>query len=44
MINSLNEKSGNINQEYNVGENLFYVMRRLLGACLARDNKIKQNS
>lgn len=41
LIQELNQKTGDKSTDYGCGANVFYVLRRLLGAALARDPKIK---
>lgn len=41
LITKLNENIGEPSKDYSCGENVFYVLKRLCAATLARDPKIK---
>lgn len=44
IIISLGQEPGQTHSEYSCGENTFYVLKRLIGASLARDTKIKEHA
>lgn len=44
LITKLNENLGESSKDYRCGENVFYVLKRLCTATLARDPKIKHNA
>lgn len=41
LVTKLNENIGEPSKDYHCGENVFYVLKRLCAATLARDPKIK---